>query len=530
MAQDDSTLDFDYAFTEATKQLMQNNLKPAAMLYGQCIRIDPSSAASYFQLSKIYQAVGDLPGGKEYGKKAWLLDDSNIWYYYNLANLYRNLKNIDSTIVVYEKLVEKFDVAITDYYTLANLHLLNGNHKECKRMLERLINEYSYSEEFAISMHQVYVKEKKHKKAEEELLKLIRFDSSEVKYYGLLVEFYAQINEMQKAEQLYNKMIMKFGNNASVLLSGAYFYYDINKKDKAFELFNEIISERLISNDQLVELVLDLVANANDYVLANKEVVFEQLESIYKKDTLNVRYNAILADINIRLDSLSTAKFYLNNLVELEPENFVFTEQLLYVNNILESFDEMYNIATNALVEFKDQPTVYMFKGLAELERKDYSDAVKSFKGALDLVESNNKINIQLYTFLADAYRNLGNHKESDACFEKVLAIEPDNMMVLNNYAYYLSLRGDNLERAKKMSARTIKKEPDNPTYLDTYAWILYKRNEFKDALKYIEKAITFIEEDNAEVLGHYGHILSALGHSEKSKQVFDRVKLLENK
>ena len=66
---------------------------------------------------------------------------------------------------------------------------------------------------------------------------------------------------------------------------------------------------------------------------------------------------------------------------------------------------------------------------------------------------------------------------------------DPDNVLVLNNYGYYLSEQEIELEKAKKMSYKTVEKEPNNATYLDTYAWILYKLNDFENAKIYIEKA-----------------------------------------
>ncbi len=54
-----------------------------------------------------------------------------------------------------------------------------------------------------------------------------------------------------------------------------------------------------------------------------------------------------------------------------------------------------------------------------------------------------------------------------------VLQWKDDNVMALNNYAYYLSEQGKDLHKAESMSYKTIKAEPNNGTYLDTYAWIL---------------------------------------------------------
>ena len=70
------------------------------------------------------------------------------------------------------------------------------------------------------------------------------------------------------------------------------------------------------------------------------------------------------------------------------------------------------------------------------------------------------------------------------------LKINPSNPTVLNNYSYYLSLRGVDLEKAKEMSFNSNLLEPNNGTFQDTYAWILYKLQQYDEALSWILKAV----------------------------------------
>ena len=63
--------------------------------------------------------------------------------------------------------------------------------------------------------------------------------------------------------------------------------------------------------------------------------------------------------------------------------------------------------------------------------------------------------------------------KECYKAYERSLAYRPDNPLVLNNYAYFLSLEERDLERALSMSSRVVALTDNNPTYLDTHAWVL---------------------------------------------------------
>lgn len=122
-----------------------------------------------------------------------------------------------------------------------------------------------------------------------------------------------------------------------------------------------------------------------------------------------------------------------------------------------------------------------------------------------------------LYNLRGDFYHTMGDRQRMYADYDSTLAYDPDNINVLNNYAYYLSVENRDLKKALEMSARTLEKEPLNATYLDTYAWILFKMKKYKDALGYMEKALRYLEADNPEIYEHYGDVLFMCGEKEKA-------------
>jgi tetratricopeptide (TPR) repeat protein len=95
-----------------------------------------------------------------------------------------------------------------------------------------------------------------------------------------------------------------------------------------------------------------------------------------------------------------------------------------------------------------------------------------------------------------------------DLLYDQAFKFYPDNILLLNNYAYHLAVRGIRLDEAKEMSKKTIDKEPENASYLDTYGWICFKLKDYKNAEKYLKKAIKF--GSNAVLLEHLGDIYEA--------------------
>ncbi len=160
----------------------------------------------------------------------------------------------------------------------------------------------------------------------------------------------------------------------------------------------------------------------------------------------------------------------------------------------------------------------------------------------LDYALGNPALQAQFYSYLGDAYHQLENDKKSDENYKNALAIDMNNAPVLNNFSYYLSVRGENLELAEKYSKKSNELEPNNATYEDTYAWVLYKLEKYANALVWIEKAIQNGGGESGEVREHYGDILFKLGRIddaviqwEKAKELggasaFLEQKLLEQK
>ena len=112
-------------------------------------------------------------------------------------------------------------------------------------------------------------------------------------------------------------------------------------------------------------------------------------------------------------------------------------------------------------------------------------------------------------------YQERSDAKTAYKYYEQALQYNPDNAMVLNNYAYYLSLEGRKLRKAEKMSARTLELEPDSATYIDTYAWILHLRGKDAEAKPLFKRAMIFGGRDSATVLEHYSIVLRALGEDQ---------------
>jgi tetratricopeptide (TPR) repeat protein len=129
------------------------------------------------------------------------------------------------------------------------------------------------------------------------------------------------------------------------------------------------------------------------------------------------------------------------------------------------------------------------------------------------------------YGLLGDLYHSIGDDEMAFEAYDSCLIYTPDDISVLNNYAYYLSLKDAKLEEAEQMSAKTLVAEPDNATYVDTYAWILFKLKRYEEARTHIDKAMELlgdsITSDDSNIVEHAGDIYAKCGNTDEAVRLW---------
>ena len=98
----------------------------------------------------------------------------------------------------------------------------------------------------------------------------------------------------------------------------------------------------------------------------------------------------------------------------------------------------------------------------------------------------------------------------------------------MNNYAYFLSLCGKDLDKAESMAAKAVYANPNNATFIDTYAWVFFKKKNYDMALLYIKSAISNADSPSADIYEHYGDILYMTGNHDEAVVQWEKALELE--
>ena len=200
------------------------------------------------------------------------------------------------------------------------------------------------------------------------------------------------------------------------------------------------------------------------------------------------------------------------NSVELED-----FARVIELEGELNRPDSVQKYTTMALKLYPNNSDLLHINAILAYQRGEHDRAIELYKEAMNHT-ADEKFKSSMWCAIGDVEHDRDNNKRAYSAYKKALHYNADNSGALNNYAYFLSLEGCELERALKMAIRANELSENNPTYLDTKAWVLYKLGRYAEAKKVMQQALSLDRSRSPEYPLHYGDILYALGEEFMAK------------
>ena len=516
-----------YYFT-AIKQKSLENFEESIKYFEKCIRLDKEQASPYYEIAKIYLLKKELQESYNYSKQAYQIDKSNKWYAQFYADILFKTKNYYESAKIYKSLIKQHKEKEDYYLDLAKVYLYDNNLRLSIKIyndLEKLkgVNHYTSTQK-----HKLYLELKDFNKAAIELENLLIEFPYDTEIYEILSDCYILSGDFDKALEILIKLSELKPNSPSIHLSLSDFYLQKGNYEKYREELLLAFSSEKLDLQLKIKKIVPLLTPIYENKLENFDFVFELSKIIVEIHPFDAMSNYIYADL-LRIDQKTELSVsYYKKVVEINKNEIGAWEEMLFLELRLNKLDSLNTDSEQAIEIFPTNPVFYYLNGLSFYYKKNYEKTIEPIKIGVKFVVSNPNLSSEMYSILGNSYNELKDFENSDISYERALEYIPDNVQVLNNYAYYLSLREENLERAEEMSKKTIEMFPEEANYLDTYAWILYKMKKYKQAKNWMQKAINISESET--FYSHMAEILIELGEKEEAEFYLEKSKLFKGK
>ena len=521
---EDQQNEFEYLFIEGLKQKKLGNLTNAVSIFSRCLEIDPNSAVSMFEMANIHFANKDLTSAALLLEKATSIDQANSWYKLLLAQVYQQRRQYEEAAALYNELCKKEPENLEYLYSKAVLLGMAEKYPESIDAYNELEAKLGLVDQIAVAKQQAYLSMGKPEKAFNEINRLIASDPDEPQYYGLLAELYQTTGDRDNALKNYLKILEIDPDNGFVHFSLAGFYQEDNNFEKAFEHIKLAFGNEDLDIDTKMQYYLMQTADPTNSDWTDEQIM-ELLDILHKVYPDENRIYPIYAEHLIKQNKLEEAREALRQYLETDKSSFEIWWQFLLISNDLLDFERLYTDSKEAIGFFPNHAAIYALNAVAALQLDKYQEALGVLEEGEAYVLDNRSLKIQFEIYKAEANYKLNRVEQAFNAFEEVIKLDPDNFMAMNNYAYYLSVRGESLEKAERLSNRVVQANPNNPTYLDTHAWVLFKRKNYSLAKFYIETALENGGDQNGVLLEHYGDILFMLDEKDKAMENWRKAK-----
>jgi tetratricopeptide (TPR) repeat protein len=519
-------MEVNFLFFNGQKEKLIGNFGVSENLFLEIIKRDPSNAQAYYEVGRTSLSRQQPARALEYAAKAAVLHPQNPWYLRLEADLLRQLGRQPEAITVLRKLsIMSEQDRVSILLDISSLHGEINQYHEAIKVLNEVEKLAGPAPELAEQKRQYWVKLKKPEKGIEEIRQLSEAFPMDAEFMLYLGQLYFEQGDYENSRKQFEKALKIEPENGKIYIALADTYRAKHDNKKAFSYLERGFAFSEVDIDIKVQVLLTLFEEF-DRDPSVRDLALRLSKVTVVAHPEDAKAWAIRGDLMYHTRGFEDAVIAYKKAIDFDPGNQKYTVWQQYLFSLLETqqFAALGREGQNAVALFPNQPVPYFLGGLGMLQIKSYQQAIELLRPGVRMVYGNAELEAQFYAALGDGYHGLKQHEESDASYERALKIKPDNALVLNNYAYYLSIRKAKLDRAEEMSQRSLKLEPGNASYLDTYGWILYQLGRFAEARTYIEKALA-LSGENGTLLEHYGDVLYQLGEKDKAKQYWQRAK-----
>ena len=514
---------FDRLYLDAVCRQIAGDSTASALLE-RCHEMRPDAAEVYYSLAHSYLKQGNDSLARVNMRRAAELQPDNDNYLENVAETYIDQREYDRAIEAYEQLYAHHHDRSDVLELLVRLYNAKKDYPKMLSTIDRMEQADGPSEEISLMRMGIYEQQGDKKNAYRILHALTNDHPNEPSYKVMLGNWLMQHDRKSEAYNWFKSALEDDKQNEFALNSLYDYYRSMGDDTKARQLRDNILFSPQTDIKTKLSMLQQAIRENEQEQGGDSTAVL----ALFDKIMLTTPRNAELSNLKAMYmrvkkmpqDSINAA--YAHTL-SFEPDNL--SARLTLAQNKWEEkkWNEVVDLCDKGIQYTPEELTYYYFMALAYIQQDKDQKAYETCKRGLNEIDLNKadeperNMASDMYGIIGDMSYTNQNYDEAFSAYEKAITIYPDNIQVLNNYAYYLSQQNTQLDHAAEMSLRTLKEEPTNATYLDTYAWILFLQKRYDEAKAYVDLTLQNSKNPDKVLLEHAGDIYLMAGDKEKA-------------
>lgn len=527
----DQQREYDYSFLEAARLKVLKKYDAAFDMLRHCLSINPNASSALYEIAQYYIFLKQVSRGEAYLEKAVANDPDNFWYSQGLANLYRQEDETEKATALLEEMAARFSDKLDPLYNLLEIYNRQEAYDKVIGILNKLEERTGKNEQLSMEKFRIYLQKKDTKSAFREIESLVAEYPMDTRYQVMLGDVYMQNGKKDEACQIYQKVLKEEPENAAAMYSLASYYEATGQKDLYERQLDRLLLDKKVASDTKLNVMRQFIVQ-NEQNSKDSTRVITLFNRIMEQDPddeqLPMLYAQYLLSKGMNKESLPV----LRRVLDIDPTNTAARMMLLGEAVRKEDYEDVTHLCEAGIEANPEMLEFYFYLAIAYNQADRTNDALAVCRKALEHVTGDSKKEVisDFYAIIGDACHTKKQNKEAYAAYDSALVYNPSNIIVLNNYAYYLSVERRNLDKAEEMSYKTVKAEPGNSTYLDTYAWILFEKGNYAEARLYIDDAMKSGGDKSDVIVEHCGDIYYRTGDVDGALKYWKQALKMGNK
>lgn len=527
-----------FYFAGLQNRVSSGRLQSSFELMKHAAEVDSTSAAVRFALAEYYERIGNKQLALNHYAAAARRDTSNLWYGIKEAQLLQQLERPQEAIAGYERLLRAHpeDMQLCD--RLAELYVSVDSLQRCVRLLDHVEAVEGIDPQLTMKKFYLYMQIGEPDSAFAVTQRLVDRFPYEANYRIVQGDLLLKAGRIDEAKANYDEANRLDADNAALWLSLANYHAVMGEQAQADSMMRAALTHPQLDIETKIDLLTDYLKNSLQQ-RANAPEGEDDVASLTTIDTLFAVVSAqhptaaepyvLHAQYLSAIGQDSLALLRYRDAIDLQPAEADYWTA--YLRLLLQTDDnvKLRREADEALQYHPNLLLAYLAKSQSYVAEDKYEDARGCYRSALEHTPAYQTQTISaLYGYIGDLFQQEARLDSTYAYYDLALKYNGENTEVLNNYSYFLSLEGKDLDKAERMISTVVRLKPDVAIYLDTYAWVYFKQGNFVLAKFYQKRAIDSAgEEVSATLLEHYGDILSCSGDKEGALEYWQRAAAL---